>query len=94
MDTSHQATTLTVEIGVDLLLKGGDVHVTSTDSDTESGGFLEGLAGDVLVDGNGGVDTTALTEEGADSASGSLWRDEDDIDVLWNVNLGEALEDW
>jgi hypothetical protein len=94
VDTSHQATALTVEVRVDLLFKGGLVEVTGTDGDTEGNSLLLGLTGDVLEDGDGGVDTTALTEEGADSAAGTLWSDKDDIDVSWNLNLGKVLEDW
>jgi len=93
VDTSHQATTLTVEVGVDLLLECGLVHVSGTDGNTEGDGLLLGLAGDVLEDGNGGVDTTALTEEGADGAAGTLGGNEDDIDVGGDVDLGEVLED-
>ena len=93
MDTSHQATTLTVEVGVDLLLERGLVHVSGTDGNTEGDGLLLGLAGDVLEDGNGGVDTTALTEEGSDGAAGTLGGNEDDIDVGGDVDLGEVLED-
>jgi len=94
VDTAHQATTLTVQVGVDLLLKGRLVHVTSTDGDTKSDSLLLSFAGDVLVDGDGGVDTTALTEKTADCAAGTLWCDEDNVNVGWNLDLGLALEDW
>jgi hypothetical protein len=93
VDTTHQATTLTVEVGVDLLLEGGLVEVSTADGDTEGDGLLLGLASDVLEDGNGGVDTTALAEEGADSTAGTLGGDEDDINVLGDIDLGEVLED-
>jgi hypothetical protein len=45
------------------------------------------------VDGNRGVDTTALLEESADGASGSLGGDEDDIDVLGRDDTGVLLVD-
>jgi hypothetical protein len=93
VDTTHQATTLTVKVGVDLLLEGGLVEITRADGNTESNGLLLGLAGDVLEDGNGGVNTTALTEERADGTARSLGGDEDDVDVRGNLNLGEVLED-
>lgn len=93
MDSAHQATTLAVQVGVDLLLESSLVHVSGTDGNTEGDGLLLGLSGDVLVDGDGGVDTTALTEEGADCAAGALGGDEDDIDVGGNLDLGEVLED-
>lgn len=93
VDTTHQAATLTVQVGVDLLLEGGLVEVAGTDGDTHGDGLLLGLAGSVLVDGNGGVDTTALTEEGTDGTAGTLGGNEDNIDTLGDVNLGEVLED-
>jgi hypothetical protein len=93
MDTAHEATTLAVQVGVDLLLEGGLVHVSGADGNTEGDGLLLGLAGDVLVDGNGRVDTTALTEESADSAARALGGDEDDVDVGGDFDLGEVLED-
>jgi hypothetical protein len=93
VDTAHQATTLAVQVGVDLLLEGGLVHVSGTDGNTESDGLFLGLAGDILEDGNGRVDTTALTEEGADGTAGSLGGNEDDVDIGGDFDLGEVLED-
>lgn len=93
VDTTHQATTLTVEVRVDLLLEGSLVEVAGTDGDTHGNGALLGVAGDVLEDGDGGVDTTALTEEGADGTARTLGGDEDDVDVGGNIDLGEVLED-
>jgi hypothetical protein len=93
VNTTHQATTLTVQVGVDLLLEGGLVEVAGADGDTEGNSLLLSVAGDVLVDGNGRVDTTALTEESADSAARALGGDEDDVDVGGNLDLGEVLED-
>jgi len=93
VDTAHQAATLTVEVGVHLLLEGGLVQVAGADGDTHGNGLLLGLASDVLVDSDGGVDTTALTEEGADGTAGALGGDEDDVDVLGDIDLGEVLED-
>jgi hypothetical protein len=93
VDTTHQATTLTVEVGVDLLLECGLVHVSGADGNTEGDGLLLGLAGDVLKDGDGGVDTTALTEEGADGTARTLGGNEDDVDVGGDVDLGKVLED-
>lgn len=92
VDTAHKAASLTVEVRVDLLLKGGQVHVSGADGNTEGGGLLESLASDILVDSDGGVDATALAEKGADSAAGSLGCDEDDIDISWHFDLGELLE--
>lgn len=93
VDAAHQAATLAVQVGVDLLLEGGLVHVSGTDGNTEGDGLLLGLAGHVLEDGDGRVDTTALAEEGADSAAGALGGDEDDVDVGGDFDLGEVLED-
>lgn len=52
------------------------------------------LAGNVLEDSDRRVDTTALTEESADGAAGALGSDEDDVNVLRDLDLGEILEDW
>jgi hypothetical protein len=93
VDTAHQAAALAVQVGVDLLLEGGLVEVAGADGDTESDSLLLGLAGDVLEDSNGRVDTAALTEEGADGAAGALGGDEDDVDVGGDLDLGEVLED-
>lgn len=93
MDTTHQAATLTVEVRVDLLLEGGLVKVAGADGDTEGDGLLLSLASDVLVDGEGGVDTTALTEEGSDGSARALGGAEDDVDVGGDLDLGEVLED-
>lgn len=93
VDTTHQAATLTVKVRVDLLLKGGLVEVAGADGDTEGDGLLLSLASDVLVDGEGGVDTTALTEEGSDGSARALGGAEDDVDVGGDLDLGEVLED-
>jgi hypothetical protein len=92
VDTTHQATTLTVQVGVDLLLEGGLVHVSGTDGNTEGNSLLLGLASDVLENSDGGVDTTALTEEGADGSAGTLGGYEDDVDVGGDLDLGKVLE--
>lgn len=94
MDTTHQATTFTVEVRVDLLLKGGLVEVTTANGDTEGNGLLLGLTSDILENGDRGVDSTTLTEERADGTAGTLWCDKDDINVGWDLDLGEVLEDW
>lgn len=93
VDTAHQAATLTVKVRVDLLLKGGLVEVAGADSDTEGNSLLLGLASDVLEDGEGGVDATALTEQGSDGSARALGSAEDDIDVGGDLDLGEVLED-
>lgn len=93
VDTTHQAATLTVQVRVDLLLEGSLVQVAGADGDTQGNGPLLSLAGDVLVDGEGRVDTTALTEERADGTSRALGGAEDDVNVLGNIDLGEVLED-
>lgn len=93
MNSTHQATTLAVEVRVDLLLEGSLVHVSGTDGNTEGNSLLLGLAGNILVDSNGRVDTTALTEKRADGTAGTLGGDEDDVNVLRNLDLGEVLED-
>lgn len=93
MDTTHETTTLTVEVRVNLLLEGGLVEVSGANGDTDGGSLLVGAAGDVLEHSEGGINATALLEEGADSATGTLGGDENDVDTLGDVNLGEILED-
>jgi hypothetical protein len=92
VDTTHEATTLTVQVRVNLLLEGGLVEVTGSNSNTHGNGLLLGLASDILEDGNGRVDTTALTEEGADGTTGTLGGDEDNIDIGGDIDLGQVLE--
>lgn len=41
-----------------------------------------------LEDGDGGVDSSSLLEEGSDSSAGSLRSDKDDIDVGGRNDLG------
>lgn len=72
MDTTHQATTLSVQVGVDFLLKGGLVEVATADGNTKSLGLLLGFASDILEDSVRGIDTTALTEERSDSSARTL----------------------
>jgi hypothetical protein len=74
-------TTLSVEVREDLLLEGRLVGVTGADGDGEGAGLLHSLAGDVLVDGDRGVDAAALLEEGADGPARTLGGDKDDVDV-------------
>jgi hypothetical protein len=69
VDTSHEATTLTIEIGVDFLLKGGLVEVSTSDGNTEGNGLLESLTSYILEDSNGRVDSSSFTEESSDSSS-------------------------
>lgn len=94
VDTTHQATTLTVQVGVNLLLEGGLVEVSRSNTDTESDSLLLCLTGNILENGDGRVDTTTLTEESSDGTSRSLWCNEDDINVSWDIDLGLVLEDW
>jgi len=88
LDTTHEDTSLTVEVREDLFLKRGLVKVTGSDGDTEGDGLLLGLTGDILPDGDGRVDTSSLEEESSDSSSRSLGGDEDNVDVLGWDNVG------
>jgi hypothetical protein len=93
VDTAHEAATLTVQVRVDLLLEGGLVEVARADGNTECTSLLLGVTSDVLVDSEGGVDATALTEEGTDGTARTLGGAKNDINVLGNVDLGDILED-
>jgi hypothetical protein len=46
-----------------------------------------------LVHGNGGVNTTAITEKSSDSSARTLGGNEDDIDIGGYIDLGLVLED-
>lgn len=94
MDTPHQAATLTVQVGVHLLLESGLVQVSATNSDTESNCLLLGVAGYVLEDGDGGIDSAALTEKSSNGSTRALGSNEDDIDIGWDIDLGLVLENW
>lgn len=93
VNTTHKAAALAVEVGVDFLLEGGLVEVAGADGNTESHGLFLGFACHVLVDGDGGVDTAAFTEEGAHSAAGALGGHEDDVDVGGHLDFGKVFED-
>jgi hypothetical protein len=92
VDTTHQATTLTVQVRVNLLLEGGLIQVSTANSDAESNCLLLGVASHILVDSDGGVNTTPLTEESSNGSARSLGGNEDDIDVCWDIDLGLVLE--
>jgi hypothetical protein len=93
LDTAHETTSFTVQVAVHFLLEGRLVEVSGANCDAESNGFFCGLAADVLEDGEGGVDTAAFLEEGADCATGALGGNEDDVDVRWGDDTGEVLVD-
>ena len=86
-------TTLAVEVRVHLLLERRLVHVSRPNANAEGGRLLLGLPGDVLPDGDGRVDTTALLEQGADGAPRALRGDEDDIDISRGDDVGVLLVD-
>jgi hypothetical protein len=46
-----------------------------------------------LVDGDGGVDSTALAEESSHSSARALRGNEDNVDVLGHIDLSLVLED-
>jgi hypothetical protein len=93
VDTAHQATTLTVQVRVNLLLKGGLVEVTRSNTDTQSNSLLLSLASNILENGDGGVDATAVLEESSDGTARALGGNKDDINVSWDIDLGLVLED-
>lgn len=57
------------------------VSLPGSDGDSEGDGLLLGLAGNVLEDGDGRVDSSSLEEERSDGSARSLGGDEDDVDV-------------
>jgi hypothetical protein len=93
LDTAHKDTSLSVQVRVDFLFKRRFVTVTGTDGDTECDGLLLGVTGNVLVDGDGRVDTSTFQEQGSDSSTGTLGGDQDDVDVLGRDNTSVLLVD-
>ncbi len=91
LDTTHQASTLTVEIRVDLTLESGLVEVTTSDGNTHSRDLLESLAADVLEDSDGTVDTTRLEEERTNGTAGTLRSAKDNVLVLGSLEAGLLL---
>jgi hypothetical protein len=81
-------TSLSVQVREDLLLEGRLIHVPRTDGNTDGAGLLKGLAGNVLPDGNGRVDSSTLLEESSDGSSRTLGGNEDDVDVLGGDDTG------
>lgn len=92
VDPPHQAPALAVQIRVDFLFKRGLVKISTADRNAKSYSLLFGFASHVLVDGYGGVDTAPFPEKCTHGAAGTLWCDENDIDIRGNINLGEVLE--
>jgi len=93
MNTSHEATAFSIEIGVYFLLKCCLVQVSASDPNAHCDSLLEGFAGNVLVHSDGRIDSATFAEKRSDRATGSLWCDKDDIYVLGDVNFSEILED-
>lgn len=91
LDATHETSTLTIQVTVDFLLKGRLVEISGADGDTESNGLLLGFASDILEDGKGRIDTATLFEETADSATGTLGGNEDDINVSGGDDTSEIL---
>lgn len=94
MDTTHQAATLTIQVGVNLLLESRLVQVSTTNSDTKSNCLLLGVASYVLEDSNGGIDSTTLSEKSSNGSTRALRSNEDDINIGWDIDFGLVLEDW
>ena len=93
VDGTEEDTTLTVDVGLVLGSEGGLEHEGRSQSDTPAKSEVGGLAGLVLVDGEGGVDTSAvdllaLLVETTDGGTHSLGADGNDVHVL-----GEGLTD-
>ena len=85
-------TTLAIEIGIYLLLKGGLVHVPRADGNTEGDSLLLGLSGNILPHGDGRVDATSLLKESADGTSRTLGGDKDNIHIFGRDDVGIVLK--
>lgn len=92
-DPTHENTTLSIQIRVNLLLERCLVHVARTDTNANGHSLLQRFSGDVLEDGDTGVDPASLLEQSSNSATRTLGCDEDDIDILRGNDVGQVLED-
>lgn len=93
LKTSHQASTLAVQVAVHLLLKSGFVEITRSDCDSHGNSLFQGFARDILMHGNARIDTSAGQELRSHSSSASLWCAENDINVLGRNNASLVLVD-
>lgn len=87
LDGTHQDTTLTDEIRVDFLVEGGLIQVSGTNTDTKGNGALLSLAGGILENSEGRVDTATFLEKTTDSEARTLGGDQDNVNIyMMNVN--------
>jgi hypothetical protein len=93
LNTTHETSSLTVQVTVDFFLESRLVEISGPDTDTESDGFFLRFAGHVLEDGERRVDASAFLEETADRAAGTFGGTEDDVDVGGRNDTGEILVD-
>ncbi|KAH3660712.1 hypothetical protein OGATHE_005044 [Ogataea polymorpha] len=93
VDTSHQTSSLTVQVRVDFSLEGGLVNVTRSNGNSQSNGLLLGLTSNVVPDGVRRVDTSALLEKRSHSSTRTLRSSQDHVNVGWWHNVGQLLED-
>jgi len=93
VDGAEEDTTFTIDVGLVLRSEGGLEHEGGSKCDTPAKSEVGGLAGLVLVDGEGGVDASAidfltLLVETTDGGTHALGADGNDVHVL-----GEGLTD-
>mmetsp|Transcript_21569 Transcript_21569/g.43585 ORF Transcript_21569/g.43585 Transcript_21569/m.43585 type:complete len:552 (+) Transcript_21569:94-1749(+) len=96
VDGAEEDAALAVDVGLVLGGEGGLEHEGGSEGDSPAEGEVGGLAGLVLVDGEGGVDAgavdlLALLVEAADGGSHALGADGDDVHVL-REGLADGVE--
>jgi hypothetical protein len=93
VNAAHQAASLAVEIGPHLFLKRCLIEVPATNGNTERDRLLFCFASDILVDSDRRVDAAAFAEKSPDGTTRAFRSYQDDIDVGWNLDFGQILED-
>mmetsp|Transcript_18084 Transcript_18084/g.31486 ORF Transcript_18084/g.31486 Transcript_18084/m.31486 type:complete len:252 (+) Transcript_18084:484-1239(+) len=80
---AHQHAALSCQIAADLLLECGVEHVAASNTHCQSKCSLLGFACGILEHCVGTVDAASLQEVCPHCQAGTLWRNQDHVDVLW-----------
>jgi hypothetical protein len=81
LNGTHQNTTFTDEIRVNLLGEGGFIKVARADTNTEGDGALLSFAGSILENSERGVNTTTFLEKTTNSEARTLGGNQDNVNI-------------
>lgn len=84
----------TIKVGVNLLLKGGLIHVTRANADTKGDSFFFGLACNVSPYGNARIDTPTFLEKSTNSTTRTLGSHKDNINIFRRYDVGVIFENY